>query len=179
MYITKNIKEWFYDQKRKDGITLLFAIKVIAITMATFFITLYIVGLAVVCGPSMQPTLDSGDIIIVNKFSEDFDRFDIVVIRGQSNVFIKRIIGLPGDSVQICDGKVYINEEPLDDVITTEITFAGTAYNKILLGQGEYFVLGDNREDSMDSRYEEIGIIQQEQICGKVIVSLIPFRSVK
>ena len=141
---------------------------------------------SVVDGESMRPTLESGDNIIVSKLSYAFgnepERYDIVVFtydKGNNIHYIKRIIGLPGETVQIIDGYVYINGEKLEDDVygLAPMTNAGIASDPITLGDGEYFVLGDNRNESSDSRVADVGIVYEEQIEGKAWLRIWPFSS--
>lgn len=148
------------------------------ILLALFIIT-HIVCLATIVGTSMLPTLDSGDIVILNKLPQEYNRFDIIVIDVADELIVKRVIGTPGDTVHIRNGRVYINEEELEDVINEHIEFSGLATSRVRLGEGEYFVLGDNRSNSKDSRYPEIGTIKEAQIIGQVVFSVIPFRTIK
>ena len=147
--------------------------------VVTLLISNFVVGFAVVCGESMFPTLNSGNIVVVEKISNKYDRFDIVIVDTDDLQIIKRIIGTPGDTLQIIGGSVYINDEKLDDVIDTDIEFAGIAFEPITLGENEYFVMGDNRNNSKDSRYEDTGIINSKQIKGQVVFSFLPPKSIK
>ena len=125
-------------------------------------------------GSSMEPMLSNGDNLIVDKISYRFrdpQRYDIIVFpfKYQENTFyIKRIIGLPGETVQIDEqGTIYINGEVLPENYGREIIRAetvGIAANPIILGEDEYFVMGDNRNSSMDSRTEIVGNIKREDI---------------
>jgi signal peptidase I len=141
---------------------------------------------SVVEGESMRPTLESGDNIIVTRFSYFFNakpkRYDIVVFtydRANSVHYIKRVIGLPGETVQIKDGCVYIDGEKLEDDVygLAAMTNAGIAADPITLGDGEYFVLGDNRNESSDSRVADVGIVYKDQIEGKAWLRIWPFSS--
>lgn len=128
----------------------------------------------------MEPTLNDNDHLIVEKISyyqKEPQRFDIVAFSDEREItYIKRIIGLPGETIQIINGYVYINNWRLDDTFGSHIIEdAGLALNKLLLGENEYFVLGDNRNGSVDSRHIEIGTITREQIKGKVFMCLYPF----
>ncbi len=135
-------------------------------------------------GSSMEPMLSNGDNLIVDKISYRFrdpQRYDIIVFpfKYQENTFyIKRIIGLPGETVQIDEqGTIYINGEVLPENYGREIIRAetvGIAANPIILGEDEYFVMGDNRNSSMDSRTEIVGNIKREDIIGRAWIRIWP-----
>lgn len=135
-------------------------------------------------GSSMEPMLSNGDNLIVDKISYRFrdpQRYDIIVFpfKYQENTFyIKRIIGLPGETVQIDEqGTIYINGEVLTENYGREIIRAetvGIAANPIILGEDEYFVMGDNRNSSMDSRTEIVGNIKREDIIGRAWIRIWP-----
>ena len=137
-------------------------------------------------GNSMNPTLFNNDSLWLNKLTYHFQnpkRFDIVVIDTDLNggeYIIKRIIGLPGDTIQIKNQKVYINEKRLQtDIYGKEpIEDAGAAANLMVLGKNEYFVLGDNRNDSDDSRFPEVGVIKKNRIIGKTSFRLLPIKNI-
>ncbi len=136
-------------------------------------------------GSSMEPTLSHGDNLIVDKISYRFrdpERFDIIVFPYKyesKTYFIKRIIGLPGETVQIDEqGKIYINGEVLAEGYGREVIRAeliGLAREPIELGEDEYFVLGDNRNNSSDSRTEAVGNIKRSDIIGKAWLRVWPF----
>ena len=118
-------------------------------------------------------------MVLVNQLSYDLgkpDRFDVVVFRredGKAN--IKRIIGLPGETVQIRGGQVYINGEVLpDERELGTVSLAGLAENPITLGEDEYFLLGDNQNSSEDSRFSNVGNVKEDQILGKVWFRIFP-----
>lgn len=164
-----------------------------------FVVPRYVVQRTQVSGPSMEATLQNKDNILVEKLSYRFgepERFDIVVfyhfydedIRDKDDedcydFYVKRIIGLPGEKVQIVPDEndntkytIYINDEPLEEHYGKDpITYQGVASEPIVLDEGEYFVLGDNRAVSQDSRYEEVGNIREEDIVGKAWLRIYPF----
>lgn len=127
-------------------------------------------------GDSMSPVLQNGDVVLVNRVvynARKPERGDIIAFRPNGNenshYSIKRVVGLPGETVQIIDGQVYINGEIQEKGIYVEdIESAGIAAEAIELGEQEYFVLGDNHTASDDSRMADIGNVQREDIFGKV-----------
>ena len=132
-------------------------------------------------GRSMMNTLHDGDNLIVEKLSYRFSdpkRFDIIVFppTGKKEYYIKRIIGLPGETVQIDEnGNIYINGELLEENYGAEtIQNPGRAAKPITLGDDEYFVLGDNRNNSKDSRSEEVGNVKRSQIIGRAWLRIWP-----
>ena len=152
----------------------------IAIIIA-FFVKYFIVDLTAVSGRSMEPTLQTGDIMIVNKIANnlgiDYKRGDIVIVNSpiDDKLYIKRVIGLPNDKIFIKDGSFYINDHKLnenylkDNTITKETTFI----NSWNLESDEYFLVGDNREKSNDSR--KFGPIKRSDFVGKAFLRIYPF----
>jgi signal peptidase I len=131
----------------------------------------------------MEKTLTNQDNLIVDKLTYHFmkpHRYDIVVfpVDDSATVFyIKRIIGLPGETIQIIDGKIYVNNEELHENYGNEVISpqrAGVAAKPVVLGKDEYFVLGDNRNHSMDSRDPEVGNISKSAIIGKAWMRVWP-----
>ncbi len=134
-----------------------------------------------VIGPSMKNTLDDGQVVVVNKLTYtigDIDRYDVVAysqVETDTYFDIKRVIGLPNETVQIKDGLIYIDNKPLTDCpIKEQILNSGMASEEIHLGDTEYFVLGDNINNSEDSRYSNIGNIGESEMLGKVVFILSP-----
>ena len=141
-------------------------------------------------GSSMNPTLYDGDNLWVDKLSYTFGdpkRFDIIIFYPNGNekiTYVKRIIGLPGETVSMdLDGNIYINGKLLNENYALDEPFLPSSIgilsgnNEIVLGDDEYFVLGDNRNNSMDSRRSDPGNVKREYIVGKVIVRIYPFSS--
>ena len=135
-----------------------------------------------VSGHSMETTLSDGDNLIVDKISYRFrdpERFEIIVFPFQyeeHTYYIKRIIGLPGETVQVIDGYVYINGEVLDENYGLEVMDdPGIAAEPITLGEDEYFVLGDNRNHSSDSRDPSVGVLHRDDIMGRSWIRIWPF----
>lgn len=158
-------------------------IYVIIILIATKLITSYILQRNIVDGLSMDDTLIDGESLIVEKISYRFDkldRFDIIAFypNGKDNkeYYIKRIIGLPGEFVQMSADDIYINGELIEEDYgsTSDNGYLGLAVEGIELKEDEYFVLGDNRQVSLDSRYEEVGAIEIDEIEGKAIFRIWP-----
>ncbi|MCR5793480.1 MAG: signal peptidase I [Lachnospiraceae bacterium] len=150
--------------------------------LCAFLITSYVVQLDYVMGTSMENTLMNKDCLVVNKFVYHFsspDRFDIVIFPHETDTYyIKRIIGLPGETVQIKeDGTIWIDGELLEENYGKEpILNPGNAIEPLELGDNEYFVLGDNRNESSDSRFDSVGMVHQRDILGKVVARVFPFQ---
>ena len=151
--------------------------------IVTYLIITFVGQRTEVNGSSMESTLQHGDNLIVDKISYRFSdpkRFDIVVFPFQyeeDTYYIKRIIGLPGEIVQIdTDGVIYINGEVLHESYGLEvIKDPGRAIEPITLGEDEYFVMGDNRNNSTDSRTELVGNVKRSELIGKAWVRIYPF----
>lgn len=143
----------------------------------------FVVQKVVVNGSSMEKTLTNQDYLLVEKLSYQFgnpDRYDIIVFqpyeKNKNLHYVKRVIGLPGETIQIIDGTIYINDVLLNESYGNEtIKNAGIANKPILLKENEYFVLGDNRNNSKDSRSLEVGMVKKKQITGKAFVCIWPF----
>lgn len=155
----------------------------LGVLIVTYLIIHYVGQRTEVEGSSMEPTLQNGDNLIVDKISYRFNdpkRFDIIVFPFQyeeETYYIKRIIGLPGETVRIDqEGNIYINGEILEEGYGREvIRDPGRAVNEIQLGDDEYFVLGDNRNNSTDGRAELVGNIHRDDIIGRAWVRIYPF----
>ena len=138
-------------------------------------ITQYTLELTNMVGDSMESTLSSGDTILINKLVyriREPERFDVIVFQksGKEHSYysIKRIVGLPGETVLVSNGRVYINGELLDEPqVSEDMVLEGLAAEPIVLDEDEYFVLGDNRNMSEDSRYFNVGNVGSDEIIGK------------
>lgn len=148
----------------------------IAVTCLVAFVAVWYWGQQVsTVGDSMSPVLSNADKVLVNRIvynASSPKRGDIIVFKPKGNesshYYTKRIVGLPGETVQILENQIYINGKKLEeDYKTTKIGTAGIAGEKLKLGGDEYFVMGDNRENSEDSRSADIGAVKRSYIYGK------------
>ncbi len=153
--------------------------------LLTFLFITFIMQRTDVSGQSMEPTLQDSDSLLVDKISYRFknpERFDIIIFPyryGNEEYFIKRVIGLPGESVRIdYDGNIYINGQILDEHYGAEVILdPGRALEEVVLGEDEFFVMGDNRNHSMDSRDVSVGSIKKSDILGRAFIRIYPFDS--
>lgn len=160
------------------------AIYLLCVLGAVWLVITFVGQRTEVEGASMENTLHNGDNLIVDKLSYRFhdpERFDIIVFPFQfqdNTYYIKRIIGLPGETVQIMDdGSIYINGEKLEENYGMEVIkpeTIGRAAEPIELGDDEFFVMGDNRNNSSDSRTDMVGNIKRENIIGKAWLRIWP-----
>lgn len=163
----ESIKEW--------------VIYILAVVIISFCIVTFVGQRTVVDGHSMNDTLQDKDNLIVDKLSyrfTDIDRYDIIVFRYHGDpktYFIKRVIGLPGETVQITGDDIYIDGELLEEDYGKEpMESPGRASELITLGEDEYFVLGDNRNDSRDSRDPSVGNVERDSIIGRALFRITP-----
>ena len=155
---------------------------ILVIIGLTWMIVTFVGQRTRVSGQSMETTLQDGDNLIVDKISYRFhdpSRYDIIVFpyKYEENTFsIKRIIGLPGETVQVKDGYTYINGKKLtSDIYGREVMDEpGIAEEPIKLGSDEYFVLGDNRNHSQDSRDPYVGVLKRSDLMGRAFVRIYP-----
>ncbi len=165
---------------------LIWAAQIAAVIFLAYFIVYYALERTNMVGISMETTLTDKDQIIINKFSYRFTepkRYDVIVFKksGKEHSYydIKRIIALPGEKLQIIDGLIYINGEVIDEIVNVEpMGNYGLAAEEILLEENEYFVLGDNRNNSEDSRFASVGMIRREEIIGEAFIRTSPFNFV-
>lgn len=146
----------------------------IVIVLVVVLIRTFIITPVRVDGDSMKNTLKNGDILFLYKLGS-INRLDIIVLDEEKDneKIIKRVIGLPGETVAIKKGKIYVNDKVIDD----EYAYGETSdYDKVTLEDDEYFILGDNRLISKDSRY--FGPIKKSEIKGKIVFRVFPFTKI-
>lgn len=166
--ISKELVEWL--------------IYLVAVVVLCFLVTKFLGQRTEVFGQSMEPTLHDHDNLITDKITYRFRepaRYEIIVFpfdKEKDVNYIKRIIGLPGETIQVIDGYVYINGEQLNEDYGNEVMeSSGIAEVPITLSDDEYFVLGDNRNHSGDSRQSNVGPIKRDEILGRAWVRIFPF----
>lgn len=150
----------------------------VIIILIIILLKMYVISPIRVNGTSMDPTLENGDIMILNKIGyriTKIKRFDIVVIKYKDELLIKRVIGLPGEKIKYENNTLYVNGKKLDEEFDKTYTynFSLKEIGSTTVPDDSYFVLGDNREVSKDSR--SIGFIDREDIIGKSSLTLFPF----
>lgn len=153
------------------------------VVLLCYFVINFVGCRSRVDGSSMNPTLEDGDNLWVDKLSYRFGnpkRFDVIIFNyDEDTTYVKRVIGLPGETVRIDqDGHIFINDQLLKEDYGKEVilpTNLGRASQPVVLGEDEYFVLGDNRNNSQDSRWADVGNVNRKDIVGKVILRIYPF----
>lgn len=171
-----------FQRKYRENIILLksakFIVDIIMVVCVAFVLISFTCTKTTISGNSMnnpnKSSLENGDVLLINKMKYSFSqpsRYDVIAFERpnitSSKTYIKRVIALPGETIQIKDGKVYINDAVLNnDVSTDNIMTGGLASSPLTLGENEYFVLGDNRNNSEDSRFANIGTVKREDIVG-------------
>ncbi len=139
--------------------------------IAVILLRMFVITPVCVDGNSMLPTLKNGEILLLKKYDKSIERFDIVVLNYNGQKLVKRVIGLPGETILYKDNKLYINNEEIKDVQTGYRT-SDFSY---VVGEDAYFVLGDNRVDSLDSRI--FGEVSKDNIDGVTSFAIFPFSS--
>jgi len=144
----------------------------------------FVAGTANISGRSMEPTLQHNDIIFLNKFVYRFaspKKNDIIVFPYETDPkkkYIKRVIGTPGDIIDYADGCILVNSEKLDDAFSGGYTSPGNIKYPLTVPDDHYFALGDNRNDSEDSRFTEVGCIPVKKIIGKAFLRILPINKI-
>ena len=155
-----------FSQEVKSWIISIVSAVAVALLIRTFIVELYIVD-----GPSMQPTLQDGERLVVNKFIyhwRDPHRGEVIIFRyprDHSRDFIKRVIAVGGDTIEMKDGHVFVNDALINEDYIAEKT--RTEYPKQTVPEGTLFVCGDNRRNSLDSRFPDVGFVSLELVKGK------------
>ena len=136
----------------------------------------YVIGLSIISGNSMNPTLETNDVVLSSKVFNDYNLDDVVIFNNEYGFsVVKRVIGVPGDTVAIENGQILLNSEVLEEDFTAGIPDDMAA---VQVTENAYFIMGDNRTpgESLDSRSAEVGLVKAEAIEGKVLLSLFPFK---
>ena len=178
MVTKENSKSNSLGEEAKDWVISIVAAVVMALLIRTFIVELYIVD-----GPSMRPTLQHEERLVVNKFIYKIrnpEKGEILIFkypRDTSRDFIKRVIATGGDTIEIKEGRVYVNDQMLKEDYILEKT--RTEYPKVTIPEGTVFVMGDNRNNSDDSRFADVGFVPLDLIKGKAVVVFWPLDNIQ
>lgn len=172
------------EEKKRSALSIVleFVIYAILILVCVFWVPEHVVQRTVVKGESMENTLRNEESLLVNKLKYKFSdpkRYDIVVFyphgRDVDEYYVKRVYGLPGETIQIKENDIFVNGEKIDDEYAKNaMDDSGIAEQPITLGEDEYFLLGDNRMVSLDSRDPDVGLVKKENIAGHVALRIWP-----
>ncbi len=156
--------------KRRTSRSTIIFISVLVLTVTACLVcSLFFYQLALINGASMEPAYSGLELVIIDKTAHKLSAGDVVAVKSDAakGNIIKRIAAVGGDTLQISDGILYVNEAPQDRYGRLE--YAGIAADKITIPDGGYFLIGDNTDESRDSRYEQIGIVYDKNIIGRII----------
>lgn len=167
---------------KKLPVFLEYGLYVLILLAVLLLVPKFVLEKVLVDGESMENSLFDGESILIEKVSRYFggpDRFDVIVFHkqtgAQKRTYVKRVIGLPGETVQIIGGTIYINGEVLKEEFGKEpMVYAGLAATPLVLGEDEYFVLGDNRTVSADSRNVSVGVVKRSELDGVAFFRIYP-----
>ena len=164
-----------YNKALRGTVYVLTIVAAVAVLIATLILPVLQIE-----GTSMEPTLSNGDIVLLTK-TPRFDRGDLCGFTWNNKLLIKRVIGLPGDWIEIdTDGSIYLNGQKLDEPYVQQKSFGECDLEfPFQVPQEQYFVVGDMRESSIDSRNTLIGCIPKDQIVGKVFFRVWPFKNIR
>ena len=165
---------------KKAGLLVFETIKVVVISFAIILpIRFFLIQPFYVEGASMEPSFHSKEYLIIDEISYRFtnpQRGEVVVLRyprDPRQFFIKRIVGLPGERIKLEEGVVHVNGKPLEERYLSDLNLSKTSMNELVLGSDEYFVMGDNRANSLDSR--SFGPISRREVVGRAWIRGWPF----
>ena len=160
--------------------------KTLALALVLSVVILQVVRPTIVSGESMYPTLEDKDYLVINRMAYKIGeptKGDIVVFKtellqdnGEKKDLVKRVIAVKGDHIKIKDSKVYVNDKLIEEPYIHDEYTSGNIDIKV--PEGKIFAMGDNRDNSMDSRMSEVGLVDEKDVVGKVIVRLFPFDSI-
>jgi len=175
------------EEKKSEGINIKDVLReliiyALIIVICVTVVPKYVIQRTIITGHSMENSLQDMDNVLVEKLFFSFsdpERFDVVMFYPygveEEDYYVKRVIALPGETIQIIGDDIYIDGELLEENYGKQaITYQGIAKEPLTLGSDEYFLMGDNREVSFDSRYEEVGPVKRELIAGKAILRIWP-----
>lgn len=179
----------FYQQEddSEDAIRFItrWIVDILVVVILAMFLVQYMGMNHEVIGHSMESAFEAGDMVLVDRVAYRIGkprRFDVVLFRNGGNekqIYMKRVIGLPGEKIQIQNGNVYVNDQLLDMGEDVEkINLPGIADNPVILGDDEYFVIGDNYDSSEDSRFSNIGNVSRSDMIGKVWFRFYPMNRI-
>ena len=163
------------EPKNRDGakhVLVTFVLPVLIVLFLTAVCSRFFYQLMLVEGRSMEPTYRSCRLVLIDRRTKTYAAGDVVAFRAPKigRILVKRIAACPGDRIRIAEKKLWVNGAGSglypEDVM---IEYAGTAAEETVLGPGEYFMLGDNLDESTDSRYEEVGIVREEDLLGRLL----------
>lgn len=172
-----SIKNFIFD------IVLKWIIDITIVVVLALFVTDYYCSSVDVVGNSMNPIVSNEEKVLIDKLSYEIkepERFDIIAYKTRSGeISVKRIIGLPGETIQIVDNRIYIDGEKIEDTYFDGKFESGYINEALVIGDNEYFVMGDNRNVSEDSRFEYVGNIDKSNVLGKAWFVCYPFNKLR